>query len=488
MLGGSLPRLRKYQCRPRRINCYRSRAIINSYMASMSAFSSKYFKIGGLKMFEKLPVIFSIYGGAFRSGYAAYGNGGPEWFVENGIVFVSFNYRVGPFGFLSTGDLVVSGNAGLKDQNLALKWTRANVGAFGGDGERIVIHGQSAGGASVTYHLLSEKSRGLYRAAIAESGSALCTWGYLEAPKTYVETLAKIINDGVDYPSSDSGQLLDYLQNVSAREIDYASTQLGLTLPVLEVDHVDAFLTRSMYELVSTGDVSRVPLIIGINSEEEIGKASDVENLKELAAHYDSSSVYLIPADLGSLSSQNKTVVGQLIKEAYVGNDTFSDNVGAVVSYFSDNQFTRAIIRYGELQAKYSPVYFYEFSYKGKMGNLDTSIDGADSVGHGEEMKYLFVTRSGSYDNTQYANFAESDVLTHLRMVRMWTNFVKYLNPTPDDGSDDLVNVTWPTVGEDFYYLNINDSLEVSTTPKGRRYETWRYAYDNYGTRAYVTY
>lgn len=69
--------------------------------------------------------------------------------------------RVGPFGFLSTGDTVVPGNAGLKDQAMALKWTYDNIAAFGGDPSRIVIAGQSAGSASVGYQLLSPKNQGL---------------------------------------------------------------------------------------------------------------------------------------------------------------------------------------------------------------------------------------------------------------------------------------------------------------------------------------
>ncbi|KAG5862701.1 hypothetical protein JTB14_004642 [Gonioctena quinquepunctata] len=72
------------------------------------------------------------------------------------------NYATGALGFLSTGDEVVSGNNGLKDQNLALKWTKKNIAKFGGDAESITIFGESAGGASSQYHMLSPLSRGNY--------------------------------------------------------------------------------------------------------------------------------------------------------------------------------------------------------------------------------------------------------------------------------------------------------------------------------------
>lgn len=95
-----------------------------------------------------------------------YGSGdffGPEYLIDKeGIVLVTFNYRLGPFGFLSTGDdSVVPGNNGLKDQICALKWVQLNIKAFGGDPNKITLTGLSAGGASVHYMMLSPLSKGI---------------------------------------------------------------------------------------------------------------------------------------------------------------------------------------------------------------------------------------------------------------------------------------------------------------------------------------
>lgn len=123
---------------------------------------------------ELRPVLFYVHGGGFMSGGAAYHH--PTYFMDNNVVLVSPNYRLGPFGFLNletehgNGSLP-TGNMGLKDQLLALKWVQKNIKKFGGDPSRVTIFGQSAGAASVHAHVLSAQSKGLFRRAIAQSGN-----------------------------------------------------------------------------------------------------------------------------------------------------------------------------------------------------------------------------------------------------------------------------------------------------------------------------
>lgn len=117
-----------------------------------------------------------LYGGGYTYGQATMY--GADFFMEQNVVLVTVNYRVGALGFLSIDDpkFDVPGNAGLKDQTLALRWVRANIRQFGGDPQQVTLFGQSAGGASVHFHLMSPMSRGLFQRAILQSGSALSPW------------------------------------------------------------------------------------------------------------------------------------------------------------------------------------------------------------------------------------------------------------------------------------------------------------------------
>ncbi|GLG92613.1 Esterase SG1 [Gryllus bimaculatus] len=106
-------------------------------------------------------VLVWIHGGAFLLGSGdLYG---PEPLMEHDVVLVTINYRLGPLGFLGLGTAEAPGNAGLKDQTMALRWVKNNIHVFGGDPDNITIFGESAGGTSVHYQVLSPLSKGKYK-------------------------------------------------------------------------------------------------------------------------------------------------------------------------------------------------------------------------------------------------------------------------------------------------------------------------------------
>lgn len=126
------------------------------------------------------PVIFFIHGGAFIEGSSTSDVFGPDYLLMEDVILVTTNYRLGIFGFLTCDDpsLELFGNAGLKDQRLALQWVQRNIKQFGGDPNNVTLAGESAGSLSVHCHILSPSSKGLFHKAILQSGTAMNAWAY----------------------------------------------------------------------------------------------------------------------------------------------------------------------------------------------------------------------------------------------------------------------------------------------------------------------
>lgn len=232
----------------------------------------------------RLPVMVWIHGGGFTFGSGNAFLYGPDYLVAEDVVLVTINYRLGPLGFLSLGSGDASGNAGLKDQVLALKWVQENVAAFGGDPDTVTIFGESAGGSSVQFLMLSPLAVGLFHRAISESGSALNSWALSERPRERAFRLGRVLG----FDTNSTADLVAFLRKVPARKLveysmrtltpDDARKNVGLPfVPAIE-DHVwdgltgydreDRFITEHPMELLRKGAYNALPYITGFNSHE----------------------------------------------------------------------------------------------------------------------------------------------------------------------------------------------------------------------------
>jgi carboxylesterase type B len=122
-----------------------------------------------------------IHGGGFLSGStSAVEFDGKYISSKYDVIIVTIQYRLGPLGFLALGadKYGAAGNAGLLDQQLSLKWVHDHIAAFGGDPGRVTLFGESAGSASVSYHLLSPGSADFFRSGIMESGAVPSQWAF----------------------------------------------------------------------------------------------------------------------------------------------------------------------------------------------------------------------------------------------------------------------------------------------------------------------
>lgn len=146
---------------------------------------------------EKRPVVVYIHGGGFATGSGTLVIGADKWVREEDIVLVGINHRLNVFGYLYLGAFdkkyADSGMAGMLDLVLALEWVRDNIGSFGGDPSKVTIMGESGGSMKVSTLMAMEKAKGLFRAAICESGSApVGCLSKEEAAKTAESVLKKL--------------------------------------------------------------------------------------------------------------------------------------------------------------------------------------------------------------------------------------------------------------------------------------------------------
>jgi para-nitrobenzyl esterase len=219
---------------------------------------------------EKLPVALWVYGGGFVQGYSQKLETDGEAFAQRGVIYVSFNYRVGPFGYLSCemldaeAESGVSGNYGLLDQIAALDWVRQNIAAFGGDPDRITVFGQSAGAMSVYDLLCSPLSKGKIAGAIMESGGGpiptmLNEPGVRAYCQKFLESFGK---DGLDELRQIEGH------NFFQGWLDFMAKEPPMPLP-LNPAHGDEALPKDLLQTFRDGEVADIPCIIGTTAEED---------------------------------------------------------------------------------------------------------------------------------------------------------------------------------------------------------------------------
>lgn len=210
------------------------------------------------------PVLVFFHGGGLVAGDGSEPRYDGAAFAQRGIVVVTINYRLGVFGFLSHPELTresphhSSGNYGYQDQNAALRWVRDNIAAFGGDPAKVTIGGQSAGSFSVSAQMASPLSRGLFRGAIALSGSLL--------GNEPVAALAEGEKAGVQFAATLGAHSLAELRQVDAARVLSATQKGSWGGPQTVIDGY--FFAEQPQEVFFTGRQADVPLLSGWTSAE----------------------------------------------------------------------------------------------------------------------------------------------------------------------------------------------------------------------------
>ncbi|KAG5893277.1 hypothetical protein JTB14_002680 [Gonioctena quinquepunctata] len=405
--------------------------------------------------------------------------------TRHGVIVVQFAYRLGSLGFLSTEDLVSPGNYGLKDQHLALLWVKYNIRHFGGDQGRITIFGESAGGVSVQYQMMYSRNEGLFQGSISESGSVLCTWGFQRYPRKIAFDLGMAA--GINTTSS--ATLVNYLRNLSTEELKTATMKVAAKnsfgivngipfAPTIEPVHLNAFIAEKSHQLLEEKHFMKVPYIIGFNSEEISIVKPALKMALPLLQRYDIDPRILVPSGMNEAKIDE---AGNEIKNFYFGHyQPVSDQY---LQYINDAYFFRPIIESARLLSLGTPTYLYEFTYEGLRGRNALGyrkVGDYEGTLHTEEMSYIWA-------RNDIPEPLKKDKIMSARIVKLWTNFAKTGNPTPEPDSF-IGTLKWPMVSNNSIYLDIGEMLEVKQSFRNKSMAFWRQIFTKFGTSPYDTY
>ncbi|XP_050403373.2 neuroligin-4, X-linked [Patella vulgata] len=411
-----------------------------------------------------VPVMVYIHGGAFVNGAGLVVNG--TQLSMKGVTVVTLNYRLGALGFLSTEDQAAPGNFGLLDQLLALQWVQDNIQAFGGDPGRVTVFGDSAGSASVSLLLTSPLSKGLFHAAICESGVGLANWAV--AMKTDVlrpRDRARLLGIGLGCIKATTQEVVDCLRTKDAEDINKAVVKIALDR-LMWSPVVDTFY-QTVPDLPinswKNGKVMDVPVIRGTNSGEWAAYIAKIQgNHSGIKASFFLEQIHEY---VHQRFFKNRKVIEDDIKMVYATPYNLSTPElvrDSFLQLVSDDLFTAPIVLETQLDAKLGgngKTYFYVFSYVSK--NTLPKWEGAP---HGYEKAFVF----GEPFNKvlDYSNYTDIDCFFSLTMMEMWTNFAKYGDPTPQP----LYGARWEPFTSVY---NQSYFLLDSSTPKS--HQNFRY-------------
>jgi carboxylesterase type B len=394
------------------------------------------------------PVMVWIHGGGYNTGSGSELMYDGSTLAGRGVVVVTINYRLGPFGFMSTGDDVMPGNYGMLDQVLALKWVQKNIHAFGGDPGAVTIFGQSAGSTSVSLQVLSPLSKGLFHRAIMESGSSLDVWA-VDRPSTEVgvEKYTQTVGEHVGCDVQSSSKFLTCLRQLDDQVIFNASYNLrkSLNIDILATPRVETtfgFLPNYPQYLLDNGLFNKVDTLRGFNSGEWSFVIADPEldglTREEFTMTFSNiDTTYL-------LDNRSRKYINDLVERVYIGNETNlitirTNAVNALADLLFGLGEVLELDKFIQNGAESNRHYVYEFDYK-VQSMLSTFSLAPDWMGtlHGGELPFVFA--ADLIGEVAYLT-PDDDVAVGEKTQSWWTNFAKFGNPTATpivEGGDEV--------------------------------------------------
>jgi len=411
---------------------------------------------------DRLPVMVWIHGGGFQAGAGAEPRHDGMAFARKNVVLVTFNYRLGVFGFFSHPELTresgrnASGNYGMLDQVAALKWVQDNIAAFGGDPGNVTIFGESAGSFAVSALMASPLAHGLFHKAIGESGAYFPVGGR----GLSLRSLAESEQQGVKFAAALGAESLAALRAKTSDEV----LQLALkTQPTFSPNLDGYFLPEPARDIFAAGKQASVPLLAGWNADEVrggtvLGKEkptaqSFVDNTRKRFGDEADAILKAYPAatDAEALES-----AASLASDLFIGYSTW---------------------KWIEMHQKtgHAPVYRYSFDRKipvpaGHTVNGMPATSRDIGARHAGEIEYVFGSQDLSLPKVPWE---ASDRKLSEAMTTYWANFAR----TGDPNGTGLPK--WSRYDEGGRVLHLDETIRESTDSQRARYD----ALDAYAVR-----
>jgi para-nitrobenzyl esterase len=352
---------------------------------------------------DRLPVMVWIYGGAFTGGAASMAAYDGTRLAERGVVIVTINYRLGPFGFLAHPELTKesgkgSGNYGLQDQIAGLRWVKDNIARFGGDTARVTIFGESAGGISVSMLTVSPYAKGLFQRAISESG------GNFGLPRTANEagatapTLRVAEADGQRFLQALGAADMKAARDVPAEKVlATAGTAMVRFWPVFDGDVIPG----DQYKLYEATKFNDTPILVGTNSDE--------------------GNLFVRSSTTTAFETQVRNGYGKAADAVLAAYPHATDDQAsrAAKDLFRDSTFAWGTWAWARLQSDKGKgkAYVYYFDHR-----TPQSPNGAN---HAAEIGFVFRNLTGGRAGAP----TQADAALSELMSSYWTNFAKTGDP-----------------------------------------------------------
>ncbi|XP_065072173.1 cholinesterase 2-like isoform X2 [Rhopilema esculentum] len=397
----------------------------------------------------RMSVMVFIHGGGYRTGSGSDYNGEMLTALYD-VLVVTINYRLGIFGFFSLPDSELLGNYGLQDQILALKWVKAHISAFGGDPSKVTVFGESAGASSVSLLLLSPLTKGLFTRAIAESASALSPWAVYERQNRSIAA-----GFAASFGCRET-HIATCLRGTPATRLllkPMPSTFYPLTAPTVDGKVITALPWHQ-------GKKGKLPvpdleLLIGFNKDEGTIFLPKIEWNQAAYKQY-------ITGTLKWRYKKSANIIGEIASFEY-RKFLNPENWSLMMScsdFLADFYFKEGIIKMaGDWSKAGKRVYVYDFTYLPEHLRVPSL-----GIAHSIELGFVFGRPFFSSGDWLVAKYTESDANFSRKMMKMWTDFVKYGVPESK----------WPIFDLDkksYLEINVTNTRKHNYNP--RRMTLW---------------